>query len=262
MMDNSAIYQHFRPEERPLIDNLATLIAQAENEYRPILTHFLDPRQCYIANTLVKRNGGVKISEQGAYPDAQRKRLIFYPPYYEVQASDFEIAILEINYPVKFATLKHNQILGTLLNSGLNREVFGDIIHNQQRWQVVVQANVAMYLINEVQKIGAIKVNLQQTQDVLQATQIDWQKEQETVSSLRVDNVIAELYHISRKHAKELILAKKVQLNWMTLPRVDYELAQYDLISVRGYGRIQIDEVLGMSKKGKIKLEVSILRKK
>ena len=261
-MDNSLIYQHFRPEERVLIDNLTTLIAQAKNEYRPIVTHFLDPRQCYIADTLVKRDGQIKYKAEGGYQNAQRKRLIFYPEYYEVKKDDFELEVLEVVYPVKFATLKHNQVLGTLLNSGLNREVFGDVIKADERFQVVVKQNVADYLINEITKIGPVKVRLKKTTDILQEATVDWQKEQATLSSLRADVLISELYHLSRKHAKELILAKKIQLNWMCLQKVDYELALYDVLSVRGYGRIRVDEVLGMSKKGKFKIAVSILRKK
>ena len=47
------IYQHFRPEEASVIDSLNEVIVRAKDEYRPILTHFLNPRQHFIADVLI-----------------------------------------------------------------------------------------------------------------------------------------------------------------------------------------------------------------
>ena len=47
----------------------------------------------------------------------------------------------------------------------------------------------------------------------------------------------------------------------MLIEKADYTLDSYDIISVRGHGRIRLDEVLGTSKKGKLRLGVSILGK-
>lgn len=260
-MDNTNLYQHFRLQERPFIDMINALIGQVEAEYRPLLTHFLDPRQLYIAQTLVQRNGEVKMQVFGGYPHAQRQRLLLYPAYYQPQEADFELAILEIKYPLKFATLQHSQIMGTLLNCGLQREVFGDIITDQTRWQFLVQANVVDYLLSEIQRIGKVKVSLVKVNQVIDEVKEDWIVEQVTVSSLRADALVAEMYHISRKHAKELFNANKIQLNWMILERADFELAVYDMLSVRGYGRLRLDALSGTSKKGKLKVTISILRK-
>lgn len=50
-----SIYQHFRYEEIETVKVLEDLVAQAESQYAPILTHFLDPRQQFILTTLVNR---------------------------------------------------------------------------------------------------------------------------------------------------------------------------------------------------------------
>ena len=39
------IYQHFRPEEHELIDRLIDKCDQAAQQYAPVLTNFLDPRE-------------------------------------------------------------------------------------------------------------------------------------------------------------------------------------------------------------------------
>ena len=109
-MVNPTIYQHFRVEERPLVDEFMALIAQAQTEYRPILTHFLNPRERYIIQTLLGNSDELKLEARGGYLAAERKRMLIFPSYYEPQASDFEVTPLEISYPQKFAELSHGQI--------------------------------------------------------------------------------------------------------------------------------------------------------
>ena len=64
------IYQHFRPEEASVIDSL-----NAKDEYRPILTHFLNPRQHFIADVLIGRFDDVKLKTFGGFSGSERKRI-------------------------------------------------------------------------------------------------------------------------------------------------------------------------------------------
>ena len=50
-MDELNIKQHFRADEGPIIDQISDWIVQANDQYRPVLTPFLNPRQQYIAQT-------------------------------------------------------------------------------------------------------------------------------------------------------------------------------------------------------------------
>lgn len=261
-MVNSEVYQHFRAEEKPLIDSLNDYINQAQNEYRPILTHYLDPRQQHITQFLLQADDMIKVKADGGFAQAERKRLLFYPDYYEPQTKDFELQLLEINYPTKFVSLTHGQILGTLANSGLEREVLGDIITDSQRWQIIVQKNISDYLLQQVKRIGKINVNLEEKNLAERLVpNNDWELETVFTSSLRIDTMIATVYNISRNRVKELINAKKVQLNWMVLTKPDTELGALDIVSVRGFGRIKLGAVLGRSKRGKLRCEVAVIRK-
>ena len=47
------IYQHFRPEEASVIDSLNEAIVRAKDEYRPILTHFLNLCCMFINQVIV-----------------------------------------------------------------------------------------------------------------------------------------------------------------------------------------------------------------
>lgn len=86
MADNIA--QHFRKEEAAFIESATGWIQQANDEYRPILTHFLNPRQQYILETLVNRETDVKLRQNGGYPGAEMQRGLIYPDYFETSDSD------------------------------------------------------------------------------------------------------------------------------------------------------------------------------
>ena len=120
-----------------------------------------------------------------------------------------------------------------------------------------------MIFLSQVGKIGNIKVRLieKELNEAIEPDN-DWESGTTTVASVRVDAIVAEGFHISRNHAKELIEERKVQLNWKLHQRPDFELVENDLLSVRGYGRIRLDSIEGKTKKDKIRVLLSIISSK
>ena len=58
------------------------------------------------------------------YP-TEYARVILAPSYYQLEASDFEMSLLEVLYPDKFYRLSHSQVLGSLLHQlGIERKSF------------------------------------------------------------------------------------------------------------------------------------------
>ncbi|MGA3513612.1 RNA-binding protein, partial [Lactiplantibacillus plantarum] len=68
------VYQHFRSEERPFIDTVEDWIEQVNMQYAPVLTEFLDPRQAFILETLVRQESELKFRFFGGYEEAERSR--------------------------------------------------------------------------------------------------------------------------------------------------------------------------------------------
>lgn len=256
------VYQHFRKEEQPFIDIVESWVIQVQQQYSPYLTDFLDPRQQYIVEMLVGKKGEVRAKFYGGYEAAERKRALIFPDYFEPKQEDFDLQLVEIKYPEKFATLSHGQILGTLVGSGMRREMFGDIMSDGERWQFFVVSSVTDYILTQVTKVGKTTVRLETKiyTDLIIPID-DWTTEHDTVSSLRIDTLISAVYNISRQRAKELVAGGKVKLNWAQYDRPDFELGIRDILSIRGYGRIQIREIEGKSKKDKWRVELGVLRK-
>lgn len=261
-MKEENIKLHFRPNEGPFIDQVADWISTAIAQYRPVLTSFLNPRQRYIAQTIANRHDDqVRVTSNGGWSGAEMQRLLFYPPYYKPQDSDFDLQVLEVNYPTKFVELNHRQIMGTLIGEGMARNAFGDILGDQGRWQVVVTTSMAQYLRTSVHHVGRTKVKWLPVTDlaaVLTPVE-DWEAVTTTVTSLRLDSIVAAGFNYSRNRAKTLIEHGMVRLNWEDITRPDEQVVVHDLISVRHAGRIRLDEDDGKTRKGKDKIRLSVV---
>lgn len=256
------VYQHFRKEEHTFIDMVGDWIETVEDQYAPYLTEFLDPRQAYIVQTLVSEGTDLSLSFYGGYEAAERKRALIYPNYYVPKREEYDLVLYEIIYPIKFIELTHGKILGTLMSTGVKRSSFGDIISDGERWQVFITKEVANYVAAQVDHIGRVKVRLEERDytDLIQPKD-GWTEEKATTSSLRLDTVISTVYNISRQRSKDLINVGKVKVNWAVNEKPDFPLELLDIISVRGFGRIQIRQIDGKTKKGKIRLTMGVLRK-
>lgn len=259
---NENVYQHFRPEERPFIDAVGDWLEQVESQYAPYLTNFLDPRQAYILETLTRENSDLKFMFFGGYEQAERCRCMIYPEYFKPTKDDFEIIMIEIKYPQKFTELSHGKVLGTLMSAGMRRDYFGDIISDGERWQVFLARETSNYIESQITKIGRVTVHLEEkpyTEIIVPKD--SWSEENATASSLRLDVIISTVYNISRQRSKQLVETGKVKVNWSVNERSDYLLDLLDVISIRGFGRIQIQAIEGKTKKEKIRLRLGVLRK-
>jgi len=259
---NANVYQHFRKDEHPFIDSVGDWLEQVESQYSPYLTGFLDPRQAYILETLIRQNSELSFQFYGGYESAERRRCLIYPDYYQSEIDDFETELYEIVYPMKFASLSHGIILGTLLNLGIKREYFGDIISDGQRWQFFLAKEIAHFVLGQTEKIGKTSVRIEErnyTQLIIPKD--DWTEERVTINSLRLDILISTVYNISRQRSKQLIESGKVKVNWTENTRPDFLADLLDIISIRGFGRIQIQELEGKTKKDKFRLLLGVLRK-
>lgn len=250
-----SIYQHFRNDEKFFIDSVQQWKDSVEKQYSAKLTSFLDPREQQILTAVIGNNEDCLLSFSGGYEFAERKRAILYPSYYKPSFEDYEISLLEINYNSKFLDLRHQQVLGTLMSLGLTREKFGDVMIADQRAQIIVAEDISDYVLANVTKIGSAGVSLKK-RDIsnIMIVQNTWHTSMVTSSSLRIDSLLSSFAAVSRKKSQDYIAAGKVKVNHKIVEDNDFECQEGDLISARGFGRFQVMEILGKSKKDKWKI--------
>lgn len=252
------IYQHFRKEEQIFIEQIFDWIQQVNTQYAPYLTNFLNPRQIFIVESVIGQYEEINYQADGGYEEAEQKRILLYPPYYKPMPEDFELVLYEINYPTKFAELSHGQILGSIMATGISRSNLGDILTDGQRWQFFIDQKMASFIKLNLEKVGNINIHLEKQSLNERIENVnEWEAEEIIVSSLRIDVILARALNISRNRAKQLIDEQKIKLNWVQIDRPDLDLEEYDLLSIRGYGRIQIQEQVRVTKKDNLVLKIA-----
>lgn len=253
-----SIYQHFRYEEIETVKVLEDLVAQAESQYAPILTHFLDPRQQFILTTLVNRTD-LNVSFYGGSGERERVRALIYPEYYEVQQEDFEVSAFKVKYAQKFVTLTHRNVLGALMQLGFKREYLGDIITGDEL-QIVIASHLNDYLVQHLTKLKGSTAKLVAIDaDTLNEAVETYQSHHATVSSLRLDVVVAEMIRKSRAIAQKHIEAGHIKVNHVIIDKVSFVIASGDTLSIKGYGRAQLTEIGDLTKKNKNRITYKTL---
>ena len=258
------LIQHFRKDEQPFIEQVVGWQREVEDRYAPKLTDFLDPRQRFIVESIVQQTEEIQVFTEGVFDQAERKRMLIAPSYYEPTKADFQVAVYSINYPAKFVQLRHPDALGALLSIGLDRGKFGDIRLAENTVQFALATEIADYVRANLSGIGKVKVQVEEVSATTPFIQNEeqWVESSHTVSSMRLDVVIATIVNISRQKSQSLINAGKVKVNWTVREAVAFELQEGDIISARGFGRMKVLMTEGRTKKDKIRLQVGRLEQK
>ena len=76
----------------------------------------------------------------------------------------------------------------------------------------------------------------------------------DTVASDRLDCVISALINESRDKAKRIVLEGFVECNYQRCDKTDFRIKNGDIISVRGYGKFEIDNITDLTKKNRLRL--------
>ena len=79
-----------------------------------------------------------------------------------------------------------------------------------------------------------------------------------TVMSPRLDAVCAGMFRLSRTEAARQIEAGAVSLNYSECLKSDAQLAEGDVISLRGAGKGTLTEIGGNSRKGRLFVTVEV----
>jgi len=257
------LYQHFSHEDREFIDRSLELLQRVQDTYAFETTPFLNPHQVSILKNIGKQYD-VQVFASSDYFPSELARVLVAPSYYQLNMDDFELSLLEISYASKFYKISHSQIMGTLLNQlGIERKLFGDILVDEERAQIMINQQFLLLFQDGLKKIGRIPVSLEErpfTDRII--SKIDFREREILVSSFRLDALLSSALKLSRKQAGQLIEKKSVQVNYHPIEKLDYLVAVGDLISVRKFGRLKIVKENGQTKRDKIKLTIQLLLSK
>ncbi|MBU5594630.1 RNA-binding protein [Amphibacillus sp. MSJ-3] len=256
------IYQHFRKDEQPFIDQVLSWREQVERQYILKYSDFLDPREQYIYQSIIGQDEEINLHFFGGIEGTERKQALLAPYYETVSNESFPIDILTASYPVKFVNIEHRDVLGAFLSLGIMRKKLGDLAidSNNGRIQIITSADISEYVATHLTSIKKASIQFKKI-PISQAILIkdDWKTFETTVSSLRLDVILKHFYHLSRTQATELIKKDLVKVNFKIVEDPSFLVELGDIISCRGKGRSRLNQIIGQTKKQKWRINYARL---
>ncbi len=243
-------------EDKLLLARIWDKYEQMERRASPTATVFLSPREQIMAQALMNSTGvrsGYRFD--GGYENAERKLMVFLPEWAE--DADDEIAFVRAGFHGADSTLTHRDILGSLMGLGITREKVGDILISPHSADVVISPQMVEFLLREWSSAGRVRLTVTQiAREELREPQVKITQVSDTVSSLRLDAVVAAAFSMSRGKAADLIAAGKVSLDHTPCIKGDKTVGQDSVITARGFGKAVVRECSRVSKKGRIILVI------
>ena len=161
----------------------------------------------------------------------------------------------------KFADkLTHRDFLGALINLGIERDTLGDIVVKDNRAYVFATSEMAEYIKRELTRVAKTDVTVTATDTLPEGELYTKERLRVQVSSVRLDAIIARVFHLSRDDAQSLFAKHLVFHNGKEATSASYCPKVGEAVTVRGRGRFIYLGEAGMSKKGKLNLEIEVYK--
>lgn len=236
-----------------LKERLFSLNKQCESGCKPQFLGFLSEEEAVYAEKLLGEDNGYMFF--GGYENAARVYLGAFPLGIIPSDKAFPISAITFSYR-KQDILSHRDFLGAILALGIKREAIGDILIENGRAVCFCFSNVAKLILEELKKVGRVGVITTSGFSGALPMAANRVNEAFTVSSLRLDCVVAAISSVSRNTANELILEKRVSINSMPCDKPTKTVAEGDKITVRGVGKFTLLTIDGETRKGRIKITI------
>lgn len=245
-------------EEALFRKHLSDLARTADQRSIVTFTDFLNLNELNLFHTAGRDFPYVQGETFGGYEHAERQMAAFLPDALSFDWK-YPIACLRIA-PLnkKFAEpLTHRDYLGAVLNLGIERAKIGDILVGQDAAWMFCTEGMADFICRELVRIRHTSVRCERCEASEIEAQVRTETVTGTVSSVRLDSVLAVACKASRSSLIASIEEGRVFINGRLVTSNAYQLKEGDLISLRGTGRFRFLEVGNQSKKGRyfIKIE-------
>ena len=256
-MDKSRLLDRVQAEgeDRLLLAKVLDRAEQAASRNIPAATDILSPQQQMQVLDLLRLAGIPETSwvKLGGYEGAERNLFLFLPDWLEAELAESHspLRCLRATFRAE-EKLTHRDFLGSLMGMGIVREKVGDILVSEGSADLIVLDTVAEFLGTSWNSAGRAKLTVQEIDPAhIHIPVAKVQEVRDTVSSLRLDAIVATGFRMARGKAAELIGSGRVQVNWRDCTKSDKQLSAGDTVSARGFGKFELSEVGGRTKKGR-----------
>lgn len=257
-MDKATIIEKYKDEdERLLVSKLFDKIELVDKQNKIQVTDFLSPVELRILKDVLNLVNCNNYRIYGGMQDADRNAIVIFPEKLEsvfIQDKfDYNSIFSCIRISNCVENYEHKIYLGGCVKLGVRREKIGDIVVFENGADIIVCKEIEKFLISNLQQLNRFKNAQIEVVNINEITKKE-QKFKEMkiiVSSLRLDNVVAELAGTSRNKAIELLNQERVFINYRSEIKATKLVATKDIITIRGKGKFIIEDIEGNTRSGK-----------
>lgn len=193
----------------------------------------------------------------GGNDDCERTVLGIFDDYITPQISEFPICCVKIQPTDKNITnISHRDYLGSIMGLQLERDVIGDIFCFDDYGVMFIKDNLKGFVLSNLDKVGKTRVKLSIINGLELKNTRKFMLIKGTVSSLRLDCVVAFLINKSRSDATKTINSGIVTVNYSVVTNVSKTLKIGDVIVIRGKGKFILDDDIKQTKKDRLFITV------
>lgn len=254
-MDNTIVKQ-----EQLLQRRFKDLAHKADQRQCILFTDFLNLHEQNLFLRTKNELQRIKYFSHGGYKDAERKVLCFCgdnsiedESYISYPISCIHIKPLNPKFSDK---LSHRDILGAVLNLGIDRSKIGDIILDKNESYLFCSDSIDSFIISELTRIKhtVVSASLIDSQDFTYKPNL--KPISGTVTSIRLDSILSIAFKGSRSSLSGLIAGGKVFVNGKNILSNSYTLKENDVVSVRGHGKFIFVGENKLTKKGRLSVKI------
>ena len=200
----------------------------------------------------------------GVNENADRKILVFYPEKLteELVRKSLKSVLSGIRIILKndqIGNYEHKNYLSALIKIGIDRGKIGDILVDDYGADIIafdMNKEFIIQSLSELTRFRKANIDVIPIDDIKQ--KIDrFEESTIIVSSMRIDNIVAELAGCSRTNADEYINSEKVFVNYETALKVSKTIFEGDIVTIRGKGKFRIDGLVRNTRNNRFVIKVN-----
>lgn len=248
-----------KPDEKLMYHKVLDQVFLCSNDHRPRFSGFMNvPFAQRFLTSLREEWRDFNFEIHGGIEGTERVKIGISPDYLTLEPEDYPITALEIKHN-KFKEVRHKDILGSVLGLGVDRGKIGDVLMYEKHSVIFLDEDMEDFVRTHLEYIGSGKVTVKAVTDLnsLFMPLGQYQRMQMSLDEPRLSEVVARGFKCARGEVSKLMTGKKVFINW-EIQTKDKMLVEGDIITVRGYGRIVLEELDLAHRKGGIALTLNV----
>lgn len=224
-------------------------------------TDFLNISEISVAKSVLKEEKIQNYIIYGGKEETDRSLLIFYPEKFSKEMVEknyekiFEVIRIKLPNNIKY---EHREFLSGIMKLGIKREKFGDIIVTDFGADIIVLSEISEILSNDLKTLTRFRKSEITIQSIneLSIIEAEFETLNIIVSSIRLDNFVAELAKCSRSNSEEIINEGRVFVNSINEFKASKKININDIITIRGKGKFIFDGIEKETKSGRYLLNM------